>query len=148
MADLDLRRRVIVAFGRAHGWVYDRSDGRVGARLRGQDMALLWTTGRRSGERRRTALLAMPHGDGVAVVASFYGSTNHPAWYLNLRADPRCTVRFQRRRFDTRAVVAEGAERAALWDQLTERWPSFDDYASRTDRELPVVVLDPANADG
>lgn len=146
MGDRKLRQRMIVSFGKLHGWAYERSDGRVGSRLWRKDMTLLWTTGRKSGQTRRTALLTMPHGDGVVVVASFYGASNHPAWYLNLLADPNCTVRYQRHKFRTRAVTATGEQREELWAKLTDAWPAFLDYAERTDRELPVVVLDPANA--
>lgn len=139
-----LTRRAIVAFGKAHGATYERTDGRVGRRLMGKDMALLWTTGRKSGQRRRTALLCIPHDDDILVAASFYGAPHHPAWFLNLRADPTCVVRHGRAKFDAVARVAEPPERDDLWGVMTSQWPNYLSYQEGLDRQIPVVVLSQA----
>ncbi len=136
-----MTRRAIVAFGRFHAAAYEASDGRWGRRLRGKDMALVWTRGRRSGQIRRTALLCVPEGEDILVAASFFGSGSHPSWFLNLRDEPRCTVRHGRRRFEAVARVAEGEERRRLWDVMTREWPSYLDYQERTERQIPVIVL-------
>ena len=128
-------------FGRFHAWFYERSGGRLGARMMGHDMALLWTTGRRSGELRRTALLCRPEGEDIIVVASFYGAPKHPAWFLNLGADPGCVVRQGRRKFPAVARVAEGAEHDRLWALMVETRSQYADYQARTERTIPVVVL-------
>ena len=137
-------RRAIVWFGHQHVTTYERSDGRIGAKLLGKPMTILWTTGRRSGELRSTALLCLPRGEDVIVVGSFYGSDKHPAWYLNLLADPHCTVRLGRRKYAAIARTAEGDEREQLWAELVAGWKSYEGYQAATERELPVVVLSPA----
>ena len=140
---MTLTRRLIVWFGRAHVRAYEATDGRVGAKLVRKPMAILWTTGRRSGLVRSTALLCMPRGDDIVVVASFYGAANHPAWYLNLVDEPNCTVRFGRRKFAAVARTAVDDERSTLWSELTTSWPAYNGYQANTDREIPVVVLSP-----
>ena len=104
---------------------------------------LLTTTGRKSGEERVQPLIYGEHGDAVVVIASKGGAPSHPAWYLNLRAHPEVGVQVARRKFRARARDASGEERAALWKQLTGIYPPYDDYQARTEREIPVVVLDP-----
>lgn len=108
-----------------------------------QEMALLWTTGRRSGLTRRTALLTVPtdRPDSVLFVASFYGADQHPAWYLNLRANPRCILRWGRAKGPAIARELEGDERAAAWKRLVEEWPAYAGYQERTARRLPVVEV-------
>ena len=142
-----LTRKAIVAFGRAHAAAYEATDGRWGRRLRGKDMALVWTRGRRSGETRRTALLCVPHGDDVLVAASFFGALRHPAWFLNLRDDPRCSVRHGRRRFPATSAVAQGDEHHHLWDIMTSVWPAYHGYQERTERQIPVVRISPLDVE-
>jgi deazaflavin-dependent oxidoreductase (nitroreductase family) len=141
---MSLRQRAIIAFGKSHVWAYERSDGRIGSRLQGHDMALVWTTGRRTGQQRCTALLCSPRGDDIIVVASFYGAERHPAWYLNLSADSRCQVRFGRQKFDAIARIADGAEYDELWGHMLATRPQFGEYQQRTSRRIPVVVLSPS----
>ena len=139
--DAPIRSWMITTFSRFHGWLYDRTDGRVGGRLIGRDMALLWHTGRKSGRTFRTALLCVPDGDDIMVVASFFGNAQHPQWYRNLEASPHCVVRYKRWKGAAIARTCHGQERAERWQRLIDRWPAFEGYASQTDRELPVVVI-------
>jgi deazaflavin-dependent oxidoreductase (nitroreductase family) len=104
---------------------------------------LLTTTGRKSG---RPLLLPLIYGkapSGYAVVASKGGAPEHPAWYLNLRAHPEVEVQVKADRFTARARTATGAERAALWKQMAALFPPYEAYQRRTEREIPVVVLEP-----
>ena len=128
-------------FGDAHTWVYERSGGRIGARMAGRDMLLLTTTGRRSGEPRTLPLAYLADGDALVIVASNAGQARHPAWFHNLRADARARVRMGREVFDVRAEVAEDAERQRLWPLLTAYNPPYAACERKTERTIPVVVL-------
>lgn len=103
----------------------------------------LATTGRRSGTPRRTCLIYGTSGGEYVVVASKGGADEHPAWFLNLEADPSVGVQAGTRRFTARARAACSAERATLWVQMAEIFPLYDDYAQKTDREIPIVLLTP-----
>ena len=103
---------------------------------------LLTTRGRRSGLLRRTALIYGRDGDAYVVVASQGGDPRHPAWYLNLEADPDVHVQVRAEEFTARARTATGAERERLWRDMARIWPPYEDYQRKTDREIPVVVLD------
>jgi deazaflavin-dependent oxidoreductase (nitroreductase family) len=140
---LSLRREAIRWFGRFHEWAYEASDGRWGAKLGGLPMLVLRSVGRKSGQTRTTPLVYLPHGDEFVVVASFYGSPSHPAWYRNLQAQPACELRAGRRRLRAVARTAGPEERARLWPRLLELYPGYAEYQRRTEREIPVVVLSP-----
>ncbi len=146
MDSLALRRSLIRAFGNSHAWAYEASGGRWGGRLAGLPMVLLHLVGRKSGKPRRTPLLYMKDGGDVVIVASFYGSASHPAWYHNLMANPECDIRVDRRRYRVRARVATSEERKKLWPRLVDHYPGYAAYQSRTDREIPVAILSPAAA--
>jgi deazaflavin-dependent oxidoreductase (nitroreductase family) len=137
------RRRLIVWFGRFHVWVYDRTDGRLMSQLRKKPMVIVWSTGRKSGVTRSTALLSMKRGNEIVVVASFYGNDGHPAWFLNLQANPECEVRFGRFRGTAVASVPDEPLRSELWAELVEHWPAYAQYQESTSRVIPVVVLTP-----
>jgi F420H(2)-dependent quinone reductase len=124
---------------------YRLSNGRVAARVPGgAPICLLTTTGRRSGRPRTVPLLYIPHGaDQIVVVASHGGMSSHPAWYLNLVADPRATVDTGSRRRSMTGRLATDAERCELWPALTAVYPHFDAYQRRTDRLIPVLILAP-----
>ncbi len=128
-------------FGDAHKWLYEKSGGRLGGRMAGRDMLLLTTTGRRSGELRTLPLAYLDDGDAPVVVASNGGMASHPAWFLNLRAQPRVRVRAGREVFDANADVADAAERARLWPLLVAYNPPWGKYAESAEREIPVVIL-------
>lgn len=103
---------------------------------------LLTTIGRKSGQPRRTALIYQPYGDAYVVVASYGGAPEHPAWYRNLEARNEAEVQVMSDVFPAKSRTATGEERAKLWKLMTEVWPAYDDYAKKTDREIPVVVLE------
>ena len=126
-----------------HQWLYERTDGRVGASLGGRPMLLLRTVGRRTGQPRTNALLYVPHGDGYAVIASKGGDPKHPGWYHNLTANPDVEIQVGRKRIPVRARVAKGEERAALWARADEiNKGGYSRYQEKTDRVIPVVVLE------
>lgn len=133
-------------FGADHIGRYEETDGDVGYLWNGATCLVLHTTGRSSGEVRKSALICGFDGDNCVVVASYGGAPKHPAWYLNLVADPNVTVQVKGDRFAAVARSAEGAERERLWTLLNTIWPSYDEYATRTTRQIPVVVLEPLQA--
>ena len=130
-------------FGDAHVEAYRRTNGAEGYVWKdGSKIILLTTTGHRSGEKRTVPLIYGRHGDDYLVVASKGGAPDHPGWYKNLLAHPDASVQVRGERFDVRARTAEGAEREELWRLMNRSWPNYDTYATRTDREIPVVVLE------
>ncbi|HEY5295306.1 MAG TPA: nitroreductase family deazaflavin-dependent oxidoreductase [Gaiellaceae bacterium] len=129
--------------GALHRTLYRLSGGRIGGSAWGLPIVLLTTTGRRSGKQRTTPLCALPHGDDYVVVGSFGGMDRHPAWWLNLEAQPQAGLQVGRRRHGVTARLASPDERGALWSELTARAPGYLDYERRTEREIPVVILHP-----
>jgi deazaflavin-dependent oxidoreductase (nitroreductase family) len=129
------------------GWVakhireYVETNGRDGHLWRGVPTLLLTTRGRKTGLRRRTALIYGKDGDNYVVVASRGGHSKHPAWYLNLVENPEVEVQVEADKFSARAHTASPEEKARLWPLMVSIWPSYDDYQAKTDREIPVVVL-------
>lgn len=128
-------------FTKLHRSLYEKSDGRVMARLAGIDMLLLTTTGRKSGEPRTIPLACFVDGNDLVIVGSNNGQDRPPAWWLNLQAKPEARVRFGREVFTARAERAVDAEHERLWPWLKQQNPQYARYESRTDREIPVVVL-------
>jgi F420H(2)-dependent quinone reductase len=109
---------------------------------------LLHHRGRKSGQERVTPLMYLDDGDDVVIVASRAGSNQHPAWWLNLRDAGEAEIQVGSERRRVRPRVAEGEERAALWPRLVELYPSYGVYEQRTDRRIPVIVLEPAGTPG
>ena len=122
---------------------YVETGGAEGHDFHGATALLLTTTGRRSGEAKRTALYYMPDGARVVVVACQDGAPTHPAWYLNLQQDQHCTVQVRDRIMRATATTAGSQERSRLWDLSLTNWPAYADYQAKTEREIPVVVLTP-----
>ncbi|MBV9951843.1 MAG: nitroreductase family deazaflavin-dependent oxidoreductase [Acidimicrobiia bacterium] len=129
--------------GDEHVRRYRETDGEVGYEWNGAPTLLLTTTGRRSGEARTSALIYGRDGDDYVIVGSVGGSPKDPAWYLNLTADPHASIQVKGDRFDVTARVASPEEKPRLWAIMQDIWPNYDVYQSRTDREIPVVVLTP-----
>lgn len=139
-----------------HQRVYRWTRGAVGRHAAGRPTLLLHTVGRKTGKARATALVYAKDGDALVVVASYGGAPQHPGWYLNLRSRPEVEVQVGRRRWPATARIAEGEERERLWQLVNERNRGlapvlhrgavgrYDVYQRHTDREIPVVVLDPA----
>ena len=133
------------AFGPAHVAQYLESNGEEGFHWRrGSTILLLTTKGRKTGEERIMPLIFREDDGRYIVVASRGGSPQHPAWYLNLRDDPEVTVQVRDDRFAARARTAGPDERPRLWELMTEVWPDYDAYQEKTDREIPVVILERA----
>jgi F420H(2)-dependent quinone reductase len=128
---------------RLHLIVYRLTGGLVGGRLVRNDMLLLTTTGRRTGKRHTVPLLYLEEGDTLVVIASFGGRPYHPQWYLNLVADPSVTVQRLSRRLPHRARTADPEERSWWWPRVVAAYDGYRAYQDRTDREIPVVLLDP-----
>ena len=128
--------------GGVHRAVYRLTGGKVGGKIGPARVLLLTTTGRKSGRPRTQPLLYTPAGEGYAVIASKGGAPQHPLWYLNLRANPNIEVTVGRETRQLRARDAEGEERERLWRAMTRVYAGYDRYAEKTNRRIPVVVLD------
>ena len=130
-------------FGDSHIEAYRQTDGAVGHEWRGATILLLTTTGRTSGEPRTTPLIYDRDGDDLVIVASKGGAPEDPGWYRNLLANPDAEVQLLADHLPVRARAAAGEERERLWKLMNRSWPSYDSYQAKTDREIPVVVLEP-----
>jgi deazaflavin-dependent oxidoreductase (nitroreductase family) len=128
-------------FGPEHVRVYRESGGEHGYHWRGTEILLLSTTGRSSGEQRTTPLIHRTDDGRWIVVASKGGTPENPSWYENLLADPQATIQVQAEEIPVTATAAAGEERQRLWTLMTEVWPAYDEYAAKTSREIPVVIL-------
>jgi deazaflavin-dependent oxidoreductase (nitroreductase family) len=130
-------------FGEEHVKRYVETDGEQGYDMgNGVPILILTTKGRKTGEQRANALIFQPHGDDYLVVASKGGADKPPAWYLNLTADPDVTVQVKGDRFAAHARTATPDEKPELWRTMTSVWPDYDTYQTKTDRQIPVVVLE------
>jgi deazaflavin-dependent oxidoreductase (nitroreductase family) len=128
----------------AHQWIYEKTDGRIGASIGGRPMLLLRHVGRKTSQLRTSALLYVRDGDNYAVIASKGGDPKHPGWFHNLSANPDVEIQIGRDRIPVRARVAEGDERSRIWSKANEvNKGGYDVYQARTDRRIPVVVLEP-----
>jgi deazaflavin-dependent oxidoreductase (nitroreductase family) len=130
-------------FGDEHVQRYRETGGEVGHIWRkGSKTLLLTTTGRKTGERRTTPLIYENSGDDYVIVASKGGAPDDPGWYRNLQKDPNVELQVKDEVFPAHARVAEGDERERLWKLAAQQWPDYDSYQQKTDREIPVVVLE------
>lgn len=138
MKDSSVRR-----WSRLHALLFRLTGGLVGRRLVGNDMLLLTTRGRRSGDSHTVPLLYLTDDDRYVVIASYGGRDRHPDWYLNLVEHP--TVRVRMPRFDQpmNARPADAEERARWWPRVLDAYDGYRIYQSRTDRQIPVVFLEP-----
>ncbi|MDP9382277.1 MAG: nitroreductase family deazaflavin-dependent oxidoreductase, partial [Chloroflexota bacterium] len=109
---------------------------------RGVPTLLLTTRGRRSGKPRRTALIYGLDGDRYLVVASKGGAQQHPLWYLNLLEHPEVEIQVGGDRFRASARTATAEEKPRLWERMTQIWPAYDEYQTKTDRDIPVIILE------
>ncbi|MFI6322857.1 nitroreductase family deazaflavin-dependent oxidoreductase [Nonomuraea sp. NPDC050556] len=130
-------------YGKEHVLRYQATDGAEGHEWNGTTVLLLTTTGRTSGRSYTTPLIYQEDGGSYVVVASKGGDPADPEWYKNLQASPEVEVQVKGDRFKAVARTATASEKAALWPVMTKAWPSYDDYQTKTDREIPVVILDP-----
>jgi deazaflavin-dependent oxidoreductase (nitroreductase family) len=130
-------------YGQEHVDRYLATDGEEGHDWRGTQTLILTTVGRRSGQPRMFPLIYGRHGDDYLGVASKGGSPQHPIWYLNLEANPDVEIQVKGERMRARARTATAEEKDELWRIMTAEWPDYDSYQEKTDREIPVVVLEP-----
>ena len=131
-------------FAREQVELIESSGGTRGTTLNDRPVVVLWTLGARSGKIRKTPLMRVEHDGEYAVVASMGGAPTHPVWYRNLVAHPLVELQDGPVRRDYVAREVTGAERDAWWARATAVWPDYDTYTTRTDRQIPVVVLTPA----
>ncbi|GIX30614.1 MAG: nitroreductase [Porticoccaceae bacterium] len=132
----------ISLLGEEHVRRYRETDGEVGYLWNGATVLLLTTRGRKTGQPRTTPLIFCQVGERYVVIASKGGAPQHPAWYLNLCADPRVEVQIRNERFAALARTAESPEREELWAAAVAQWPNYEAYQARTQRRIPVVVLE------
>ena len=131
-------------YGKEHVQRYRETGGEEGHDWQGTKTLLLTTTGRRSGEPRELPLIYGTSGDDYLIVASKGGADAPPAWYLNLQANPEVEVQVWGERFTAQARDATAEEKTEMWQTMTAEWPAYDDYQKKTDREIPIVVLERA----
>ena len=131
-------------FGEEHTQKYKETGGQEGHDWQGTQTLLLTTKGRKSGEPRELPLIYGKSGDDYLIVASKGGADAPPAWYLNIEADPDVEVQVWDDRFPAKARVATAEEKPEMWKTMTAEWPAYDDYQKKTERQIPVVVLERA----
>ena len=131
-------------FGEEHVKRYQETDGAEGHEWEGTHALLLTTTGRKSGQARTTPLIYGEADGNYLIVASKGGADEPPAWYLNLQADPSVQLQVGADRFAATARTATPGEKAALWPVMVAEWAPYDEYQAKTDRDIPVVILERA----
>lgn len=148
--DSEFTRRIIKLMATVNVALYKLTGGRIGGTWRigagwrdPVPICLVEHRGRRTGKLRTTPLVYLRDGDRVVVVASQAGRAQHPLWFRNLEADPEVTVQIKGDRLPMRARTASTHERAHLWPRLVDLYSDYDSYQSWTDREIPVVIIEP-----
>lgn len=139
-----MRDRTAKFLSSLHAAAYRLTGGRVGSRLVDNDMLLLTTTGRVTGRAHTIPLLYLESDSGFVVFASWGGRDHHPEWYRNLVVDPAAEVRIGDTTREVRARTLEGSERSEWWQRAMDAYAGYADYQRRTDRSIPVVLLEPA----
>jgi len=127
----------------AHAGVYRATSGKLFGRMGKSPILLLNTVGRKTGKKRTSPLLYVLDGEDFVIVASEGGAPTHPAWYLNLMANPNATVEVGDQEVRVRAEEVDPEEKARLWQKMVEMYPTYDDYQKKTEREIPLLVLHP-----
>lgn len=131
-------------YGDEHVRRYEETDGAEGHDwVNDAPVLILTTTGRKTGKERKFPLIYQEREDDYVVVASKGGADTHPDWYHNLTDKPEVKVQVKDSKFTARARTADTAEREQLWPKMAEVWPDYNAYQKQTDREIPVVILEP-----
>jgi deazaflavin-dependent oxidoreductase (nitroreductase family) len=125
---------------------YEATDGREGADLRGRPVIVLTSVGAKTGKLRKTPLMRVEHDGVYAVVASLGGAPKHPVWYYNLKKDPHVELQDRNVKRDYTAREVEGEEKRVWWTRAVETWPDYATYQTKTDRQIPVFVLEPISS--
>ena len=126
--------------------LYERTGGAEGDTLQGRPVIILTTRGAKSGKIRKTPLMRVTDGTRYAVVASQGGAPTNPSWYRNIMADPHVSLQDGGVVRDYVARRVEGEERETWWAMAVENWPDYEEYRNKTDRDIPVLVLDPVGS--
>ncbi len=124
---------------------YESSGGTRGTTLRGRPVVILTTLGARSGTLRKTPLMRVEHDGAYAVVASLGGAPKHPVWYFNIQANPLVELQDGPEVQEMKAREVTGEEKAQWWERAVATWPDYASYQDKTDREIPVFVLEPVS---
>ena len=141
---MNLKDEMAKAVNVVHRTLFDATNGRIGGRIAGMQALVLTTTGRKSGATRSTMLTApIVDGDTVVLVASYGGDDREPQWSKNLRANPDVEIAMSGRKRPMRARIASADERASLWPRVTSTYKGYAGYQTRTEREIPLVILEP-----
>jgi F420H(2)-dependent quinone reductase len=127
-----------------HRAIYRLSGGRIFSRMVGCPVVLLTTTGRKSGEPRTAPLLGFEEGQSIVVIPSNAGKKHYPSWYLNLLANPQAQVQLGAQIRQVKAREATVEERGRLWPRIVTYYGGYQVYRERTERHIPVIILDPA----
>ncbi|MGO9898598.1 MAG: nitroreductase family deazaflavin-dependent oxidoreductase [Solirubrobacteraceae bacterium] len=138
------RRKFVNAFSNANVTVYRLTRGRVGGKVGGAPVLLLDHVGRKTGRRRTTPLIYMEDGADLVIVAARAGADTTPTWWLNLKANPATTVLIGSQHRKVVARQATGEEKQRLWPRLVESYGDYAVYQKRTERDIPVIILGPA----
>ena len=133
---------LIRLFWDLHLKIYIWSSGRIGHTIRNLPVLILTTKGKKTGLLRPKALMYLPYGNDFVVIACNRGQAQHPAWWVNLQAEPTATVQVRDEYQAVRAREADGEERERLWNAIAEKNPDYDQYRAWTSRRIPVVVLE------
>jgi F420H(2)-dependent quinone reductase len=124
--------------------LYRLTHGKIGGRVQGLSVLLLKTVGRKTGSEHITPVGYFINDGNYIITASNAGRDTHPAWFYNLRANPHVTIEIKDQKMEAEAKVAGPEQRAALWSQLISLSPHYADYAKKTAREIPLVILHPS----
>lgn len=128
---------------RKHVTDIESSGNTSAASVKGMDVVLMTMKGRKSGDTMKVPVMRVEHDGVYAAVASKGGAPKHPAWYFNLTADPNITLQDGERTWDVRAREIDGAERDEWWPRCVEAFPPYAEYQTKTDRKIPVLLLEP-----
>lgn len=130
-------------WSREHVAQYEASNGEEGGDLRGRPVIVLTSVGAKTGKLRKTPLMRVEHEGTYAVVASLGGAPKHPSWYHNLAAHPHVELQDRASKRDYLAREVTSGEKATWWERAVATWPDYAQYQAKTDRQIPVFVLDP-----
>jgi deazaflavin-dependent oxidoreductase (nitroreductase family) len=123
--------------------LYEATGGREGGTLQGKPVVIVTMRGRRTGKVRKAPLMRVEHDGTYAIVASMGGAPKHPVWYHNIQSDPDVTLQDGPNVYEMRAREVHGEEKATWWARAVEAWPAYAEYQARTERQIPVLVLEP-----
>ncbi len=142
MTNKNINRTWLRIQSNIHRIIYQVSNGRIGSQF-GAPVLLITTIGRKSGQPRTNPLFYLEDGENWVVVASNAGSDNHPAWWLNLLANPSAQIQIEERHYQVTAYAVTKEEKDRLWPRLLNLFSGYDDYQQMTERVVPVTMLEP-----